>query len=483
MAESTHNGAAAFVSFVGGAAFGVSTGVIAGVLSEDRWNNIGDLSAFLSSSLLYGIVVGSLLNVIITDKIGRRVTLLVGAIIAAVFAVAMAFCHILWLMCMIRGFSGVGIGIITTLAPLYATELASTKRRGLIVGFFQVFITIGIFAGYCLNMAFHKVTDGWRYEFALTSLMPILLIVGFFFLPETDSWKAMRDAKKQNADNRPSFGQRTRFKFHVLKHYPRSIFVGVALSILYQMTGLNVVVYYTNSIFKEAGVDNLTLSLGLTMAIGVWNFICSLIPPFIVDKFGRRPFVIIGCVPMIIGMILLALSYQLTFQTRYVLAIVGMILFLGGFEFGLGPIYFIVINEMFPAEVRNLASASQNLIMWLCNIIIVHIFQPASKGMTPQGFFYLLAGLSLVLLLIVIFVMKETKGIETVFVEGVRESCRSSNAAVDSNELEQVSSPPPQQSPPESSPEAEQTAQSEEPDEGGKTNLVTSDVEPTERAE
>jgi MFS family permease len=185
----------AFISPLGGAAFGISTGIMAGILggffaslllpisfppeihfSEPHWESCTQTQlGVFSSSLLYGIALGSLINGPLCNKIGIKPAFILTTVVAIVFGFVMAFMANVNLMIVMRALCGLGIAGACTMTPLYVTNLASPERRGILVSLFQVFITVGILLGYLLNMAFNFVEDGWQFV-----LLPLLALTFLF---------------------------------------------------------------------------------------------------------------------------------------------------------------------------------------------------------------------------------------------------------------------------------------------------------------
>lgn len=348
--------------------------------------------------------------------------LLIASLISFVFSLIMAFMSNIYAMIVIRALNGLGFGMIAAITPLYSSELASDKRRGLLVGLFQGFTATGIVVGYVLNIIFCKVNDGWHYELGINSLFPLLIAVGSILMPESPIWENNKKEEKAKLDAlassgasavpKLSVGQVAKHYLKVFKKHPRGIIVAIFFALSYQFTGGNILMYYAPSLLSQAGVQTRILSLGLTIVIGAWNAICCLAPLVIVDRFGRRALLIIGSAIQVVGMLLVAISYTVKTLGEYsfALALPGILVFLTGIEIGLAPLFFVIINEIFPPSITAMASSISQCLMWLGNIVILLIFQPIANGMTMGGFFFLLMGICVLQLLFCIFVLRETKG-------------------------------------------------------------------------
>ncbi|KAA6392009.1 MAG: hypothetical protein EZS28_012460 [Streblomastix strix] len=159
---------ALFVSLFGGVCFGMGAGIIAGILGEPRFLELSSgQSGLFSASLVYGIAFGSILPAFLADIIGRKLIFIIAGFESFIFHIILAFMNSTAACIVMRTFAGIGIGAITTLAPSYTAELASDKRRSILLGIYQVNITIGIALGYLFNIPFNYVSDGWRFKFEL----------------------------------------------------------------------------------------------------------------------------------------------------------------------------------------------------------------------------------------------------------------------------------------------------------------------------
>ncbi|KAA6394678.1 MAG: hypothetical protein EZS28_009795 [Streblomastix strix] len=171
------------------------------------------------------------------------------------------------------------------------------------------------------------------------------------------------------------------------------------------------------SILQNAGVRNRTLLLLLTFAIGFWNLITSIPQLFFIEKRGRKPVLLVGSIILAIGMFILMLStliHQLAKDDKqFYLAIPGIVIFLAGFEIGIGPVFFVMIAEMFPEKVSNIISCLLMTLMWISNLIVVTVYSPLSKAIGDKGVFIITFVFSSILVVFTIFVVKETKGMHS----------------------------------------------------------------------
>ncbi|KAA6388470.1 MAG: sugar porter family MFS transporter, partial [Streblomastix strix] len=185
-----------FISVLGGLSYGVPVATISGVLGEPKFEALSQAErAFISSSLMYGILIGTFLAFLLIDYFGRRKLIIFFGLESFLFALLLSAMDTPASIITMRLIQGIGVGAIQTISPIYSLELASDDWKGMFVLLFQVHITIGYIIGYTLNIIFNYVTDGWRYEFGLAGIPIFIYSVGTIFLTESDVYK------KKNADN------------------------------------------------------------------------------------------------------------------------------------------------------------------------------------------------------------------------------------------------------------------------------------------
>ncbi|KAA6396936.1 MAG: hypothetical protein EZS28_007536 [Streblomastix strix] len=346
-----HDGWALFVSIFGGIVYGLPAGVIAGILGEPRWVDLSaGIRGTFSASILYGVAVGAILPVFLSDIIGRKLIFIISGFISFVFTILLAFMNSTVSCIIMRSLSGIGAGMIATMAPAYTGELSSLKWRGVLVSLVRVTMTGGVIIGYLLNIPFNYVNDGWRYEFV---------------------------------------------------------------------------------ILKNAGVQNRLTLLLLTLVVGVWNCLTSTPNLFLLDRLGRKKVLIFGSIVQTIGMFFIMLSNWIPALAdngrSYYMAIPGIVVYLAGYEVGIGPLFMVMIAEMFPETVTSAVSSLMMTIMWVSNLIIVTVYSPLSKAIGDRGVFIITFVLSFSQVIFSIFAVKDTKGMHKRHNQGVLQEDNNSN--------------------------------------------------------
>ncbi|KAA6384520.1 MAG: putative sugar porter family MFS transporter [Streblomastix strix] len=344
---------------MGGGAYGVASSIISGILGEPKFHDEpASKKALISSSLVFGITIGALLTVLLTEYLGRRWIVIIAGIQSFIFQSILSMISHPTTIIVIRFISGIGLGSICTLTPIYCLELAQDKYKGRFVFLYQVSTTLGHNLGYLLNIIFNYVQSGWRYEFAISGIPVLIMGIGAIFCSESQA---------------------------------RELIVGSSLAIFCQFTGINVVVYYTPQILEKAKMSKRISFLSVTLAIGVWNTLLTLPPLELIERYGRRTVLLIGSFVTTIGMLLIAIGYLVPKLVErdisYVLAIPGLIIFITGFEFGIGGVFYVLIAEMFPSKVAGVVSSLNMLIVWICADIIIALYQPLAKKISEGKVF------------------------------------------------------------------------------------------------
>jgi SP family xylose:H+ symportor-like MFS transporter len=445
------------VATLGGLLFGYDTAVISGAVDSLKTffhlnaETFGDLATFYHgatvSSALIGCIIGSAISGIFAEKFGRKNSLLLAAILFFVSACGAArpeifFFHkgdgsvpVLIAFNLYRIIGGIGVGLASAICPMYIAEIAPAEIRGKLVSWNQFAIIFGMLIVYFVNYFITKgKTDlwiahtGWRYMFASNAVPAALFGFLLFFVPETPRHLALigRDEKalhilgKINGSTKAKeILQDIKDSAHekvekVLAYGWLVLIIGILLSVFQQAVGINVVLYYAPTIFKGLGFGT-GAAMYQTVIMGFVNIVFTLVAIFTVDKFGRKPLLIIGSIGMTIGMFAIGLLVYFaagTLATDKVMGmsvLVFMIIYTASFMMSWGPICWVLISEIFPNTIRGKAVAIAVAAQWISNFIVSASF-PALQSVS-MTFTYCLYGLMSVLSAIFVWKMvPETKG-------------------------------------------------------------------------
>ncbi len=426
---------AAAITATGGLLFGYDTGVISGALLFIRQDF--ELTAFLEgiivSFLLVGAVIGALSGGPLSDRVGRRPTALLAAVIFGVGAVAVAFAPTVSFIIFGRLLLGLGVGLASMIVPLYIAEIAPADRRGALVSLNQLMITIGILLSYIVGVIFTPI-EGWRYMFGVALIPALILGIGMFRLPESPRWlfehgrldKARevlsRSRSPQEVDQelqemqeiKDQGGEQERVSYaELLAPYVRpALIIGIGLAIFQQITGINTVIYYAPTILQGVGFSEGGAIAATALGVGVVNVGFTILAVRIIDRAGRRPLLIIGLIGMIISLALLGVVFATggSGGAAGVLATVCLALYIASFAISLGPVFWLMISEIYPLRIRGTAMSVASIANWGSNFLVALTFPVLLATLGGAGSFWLFAVLGIVAWFFVYFRVPETKG-------------------------------------------------------------------------
>jgi sugar porter (SP) family MFS transporter len=425
--------AAAAVTALGGLLFGYDTGVVAGALLFLK-DDFGGLTSFqqelVTSLLLVGAMVGALTAGRVADAVGRRKTILVTAAIFVIGVMLAAFAPAYWILILARFVIGLAVGSASMTVPLYIGEVAPPKIRGALVSFNQLMITLGILVSYLVDYGLAD-SENWRLMFGLAAIPAVVLGIGIWFQKESPHW-LVRQGREDEArsvlrqlraadeiddeiDEVKSVArieEKGSAKELLARGVRPALWVGVLLAVFQQVTGINTVIYYAPTLLKSAGLGN-NASLLANVVIGGVNVLMTIVAIWLLDRTGRRPLLLVGTTGMAIGMIITACAFlsgdELHGGTAYV-AIAGLIVYTGSFAVGLGPVFWLMIAEIYPLRIRGQAMSVATIANWGANFVVTISFLTLLNAISPKGVFFLFAFLTFVALVYFAKRVPETKG-------------------------------------------------------------------------
>ncbi len=435
------------VATLGGLLFGYDTAVISGAEKSIQFYLVDSLglSTFVHgatvSSALIGCIFGGVLSGFLSNRLGRKNTLLFAAFLFFVSALGSGFPEaffftrgnptigLLWMFNLYRVIGGIGVGLASAVSPMYISEISPAHIRGRLVSFNQFAIIFGMLVVYFVNWGIARgqtiewINDiGWRYMFLSEAIPAALFGILLLFVPETPRFLALSNhdekalavlskvnGSKEKAQTilqeiKSTVDQKIKAK---LFSYGKTVIViGILLSVFQQFVGINVALYYAPRIFESMGAGK-DASMMQTVIMGLVNVIFTVVAILTVDRWGRKPLLITGSIGMAIGMFAISI---LSFNNIIgVSTLVFIIIYTASFMMSWGPICWVLISEIFPNKIRGQAVAIAVAAQWASNYLISSTY-PAmmefSGGIT-YGFYGLMALLS------ALFVWKmipETKG-------------------------------------------------------------------------
>jgi MFS transporter, SP family, galactose:H+ symporter len=435
--------AIAAVVMLAGLLFGYDQGVISGALDgiKKDFHPSTFVIEIITSWVTLGAMVGALAAGTLTERLGRRFTILLSAVIFVAGALLESLAPGTGVLVVGRLVLGAGVGIASVAAPLYGAENAPAQYRGRFVSMYQMAVTIGIFVAYFADYLLIS-SNRWRIMLGIFVIPGVLLFLAMLPLGDSARWylkvgrRADAEAVLKRVDPDADVqAQLTSIEQSVAgdvqaswgevfaAQWRKPLVVAGGLAVLQQLTGINAVIYYANTIFAAAGFNSPeTQSLATLWAVGGVNVFATLIAVIWVDRFGRKPLLLIGSSGMFASLLLLSGAFfklsKVTASTQSnhaptnagVFALVGMVVFIGSFAFSLGPVVWTVINEVFPSHVRGRGVAVATALNWLAAWLVAQTFLTLVGAITTQGTFLLFAAFCALTFIFVKWFVPETKG-------------------------------------------------------------------------
>jgi MFS transporter, SP family, galactose:H+ symporter len=424
---------AAAIAALGGLLFGYDTGVISG--AELFLKNDFTLSTFalevIVSGVLAGAAVGALLGGRLADLFGRRRLLIATAIIFAAGGIACAAADSPAVLIVGRIVVGLGIGLASATVPVYISEVSPANARGWQVSLFQLAITVGILVAYIVDYAFAAI-QGWRWMFGLAVVPAAIFGLGMLFLPESPRWLAMcgRHAKARamlirirgTSDVSAELLEIERSLMHAVERGKLSdllapsirpaLLVGIGLAVFQQITGINTVIYYAPLIIQSAGISSASGAILATAGIGVVNVLMTVVAMWLIDRMGRRPLLLVGIAGMAVTLGLLGLAFHVSGKSVALvwLAVTSMMVYVGSFAISLGPIFWLLISEIYPLKIRNSAEGLSAAFNWGSNLLVSLTFLTLLQMIGPTRTFWLYGLFAIAAWIFSYFRVPETKG-------------------------------------------------------------------------
>lgn len=426
-----------FAVALGGLLFGFDTAVISGAISFVKTQFALDTvsEGWMVSSGLLGSIIGVFTTGIISDKIGRKKTIIIAAIMFLISGFGCGFASSFILLVAARMIGGIGVGMASVISPMYISEFAPADKRGRMVAYYQLAITFGILLAYFSNASIlslsHNSTnqlfaEPWRGMFLVMSIPSFIFLLLLIKVPESPRWLVEVNKRNEAKDIlytvRPkpaadkelsdieSAKSRTKNSSLSLLHpsIRLPLIIGSVLAVLQQFSGINAIIYYGPNIFQSAGLDS-SNALMFQVIIGTVNFLSTIIAIAYADKYGRKFLLKTGLTGIIISLVLCGFLFY-TNNTQGYLLLILMMVYIICFAFSIGPVTWIIINEIFPTHVRVKAVTVCTMALWVAVWLVGQFFPWLLEKVGPAFTFWAFAFFSLINLIFSLTIVKETKG-------------------------------------------------------------------------
>jgi sugar porter (SP) family MFS transporter len=426
------------VVVLAGGLFGYDQGVISGaLLGIQKAFTVGAIALeIVTSWVTLGAMFGSLGGGYAADLFGRKRALLVAAALFIVGALVQAFAPNVPVLVFARLVAGFGVGVAAVAAPLYAAELAPAAQRGRFVSSYQLAITVGIFIAYFVNQALAG-PEGWRAMLGAAAVPGALLALAILAAVESPRWYAKvgrrddalrtlvalgaeHDAEARLAAIAKSLRAEVKTPSWAEVFAPRwrtPLIIGLGLAVLQQLTGINAIIYYSNSIFAAAGFATpAEQAQATTWAIGAVNVLSTFIAIAFIDGLGRRPLLIAGLIGMALSLAVVGFAFWQSGRqdslgsSAGLITLGALVVFIISFAFSAGPVTWTVINEIYPNEIRGRAVAVATAVNWGAAFLVSGFFLSLVHAIGQAYTFWLFAAFCVIGLVWVIVGVPETRG-------------------------------------------------------------------------
>ncbi|KNC88951.1 sugar porter family MFS transporter [Trabulsiella odontotermitis] len=435
------------VAACGGLLFGYDWVVIGGAKPfYEAWFSITDpaQSGWAMSSALAGCVFGALMSGWCADKLGRRLPLILSAILFSASALGTALATSFDMFVIYRIVGGVGIGLASALSPLYIAEVSPAEKRGRFVAVNQLTIVIGVLAAQLINLIIadpvpggatqQMLVDtwngqtGWRWMFGAELVPALAFLVLMFFVPESPRWlvKAGKPERARTmlerigskgyaAQTLQDIEQTLQQDNHKVSYstllQPQIkpiVIIGMVLAVFQQWCGINVIFNYAQEIFASAGFD-INGTLKSIVATGIINLVFTIAALPLVDKLGRRKLMLLGASGLTVIYVLIAGAYAMGVMGWPVLVLVLAAIAI--YALTLAPVTWVLLSEIFPTRVRGLAMSLGTLALWIACFLLTYTFPLLNASLGAAGSFLLYGVICAAGYLYILRNVPETKGV------------------------------------------------------------------------
>jgi sugar porter (SP) family MFS transporter len=397
-----------------------------------------------NSCALIGCLAGALIAGVASDRFGRRRLLIGAALLFAITSIGNGLAGSFATFIAWRMLGGVAIGLASSLSPMYISEVAPAQMRGRLVSINQLTIVVGILLAQYINWYLVRnlpqgASDdfirnswfgqqGWRWMFGLTALPSALFLLGMLFVPESPRWLAKNGQPERAHSILEKIGglryateavseiqstldkeeiQHVRFRDLMDPKMRKVLVLGIVLAVFQQWCGINVIFNYAEEIFQAAGYDISTVLKNIAWT-GSVNMLFTFVALGTVDRFGRRPLMILGAAGLALIYGLMGLCYARGVQGLPVLILV--LAAIGCYAMSLAPVTWVVISEIFPNRIRGAAMSVAVMALWIACFILTYTFPILNATMGASGTFWLYAAICLFGLIFILFELPETRG-------------------------------------------------------------------------
>jgi sugar porter (SP) family MFS transporter len=424
-----------FIAGLGGILYGFDMGVIAAALIyvRDSFHLSTVMQEVLVIAVLIGVMIGALVGGTIADRIGRRKTLIWGAVLFIAGSILAPLSPNVYVLFVARGLLGIAVGFTSVTAPVYVSELAPPQSRGMLIGLYQFALTLGIALADLVGYWF-AASQGWRWMFGFGLVPAVLFLFMVLTVPESPRWlfvqnrlseaesvlKSYTDeagARLLLEDIRVSLMTKMERRWSALwsPAVRGSLFIAVGFMVLIPATGINAILYYGPQIFSLAGISSNKSAIFATLLVAITNVLATVIALVLVDRVGRKPLLYVGIGGMTAALLVLSFCFHQHAELGPSLGKIAtacLMFFITCYAFSIGPIAWILVSEVFPLRVRGRGVAAATLSFGTSNFLVSLTFLSLIKAAGTSLTLIIYGAFCILTLFFVVFVIPETKGRE-----------------------------------------------------------------------
>jgi SP family xylose:H+ symportor-like MFS transporter len=435
----------AIVASLGGLLFGYDTAVISGAVNyfELHFSLTPIELGWGVSSALVGCIIGSVISGKLSDRFGRKKSLITCAILFFIGALGTAFPETFSQFVIFRIIGGIGMGIASFVVPVYLAEIAPREKRGALGTFYQFAIAFGILLTYMVNYLVQNsgehqwlIDYGWRWMFGLGAIPAAILLLVSQIVPESPRWLTQKGHDKAclalleriNGDKNRAREVQQEIK-NDLNDVKASqglfaaglagvLLLAIVVQILSQSTGINVVIYYATKLLSSIGTGGSDSILGniffQNVLIGLAVALSVFVALYYIERAGRKPLMVWGCICVAASLLVIGSAVFLQVTGIWLLAVI--IFFIFAFGGTIGPLTWIIVSEISPNAYRGTIVSVATVFFWLTNVVVAQTFPMINDSPylveTFHGAFpfFVYGGLTLIFLWVCLRFLPETKG-------------------------------------------------------------------------
>jgi sugar porter (SP) family MFS transporter len=421
-----------FFGAFGGFMFGYDIGIINGALPgiKTTWHIDPWLEGLITSGLFAGAMIGASLMASLADRFGRRKMIMWSAIVFAIGALGSGISSSTSFLIVSRIVLGVAVGGASALVPMYMGEISPAETRGKLSGLNQLMITVGMLIAYGVNYAFVHVFEGWRWMLGGAMVPAAILLFGAFLLPESPRFLvrigknelarqvllALRSSEEAESEYKEIINVKHSdsgsFKDLFGKSALPAVVAGCGLTLLQQIQGANTIFYYSSQILEKVFGSSIAGVIS-TVGIGIVFVLATIVTLLIVDKFKRRSLFMSGSIGMGTCLLLVGLIYPAA-QSNHAWATWTVFFFIClyviFYAYSWAAVTWIVVGELFPSNVRGLATGIASTVNWFGNILVALFFPVLLETVGLSVIFFGFAAICIIGFLFAKYVLYETKG-------------------------------------------------------------------------